>query len=428
MIKKTELPDLDLRSIITEEFQQMIQESFAYATGFGVVFVDKKGRHIGKGSNFTRFCTAINQTAEGKEYCTASNDHAIALALQSGKPSIYICHAGMVNIEIPIIFEGMHLGAITAGQVFCSEPNCYPKDQRQCKLNWQKDEQLSSWLKEVPVLTKQQIESTTVALQNITHYIVQRVAYTRMQEELSKSREELLLTRHRQLELEHNLKLAEFDALSKQVTPHFIFNVINSVSRLISMRDLKTASEMLDAFARMMRLSLSENAHMIPLSQELDYIRGYLTIQKIRFGGRLHYKLHCDAQLQSCRIPFFCLQPLVENSIEHGILSKPDGGQLIISCTEEKAELTLCIMDDGIGISAETLTELNALFGKAPAEVSASSHLGLFHCYYRLKLHYGSSFSFQIQSSPMEGTRIRIRIPKELRIQTLSEAQECGAQ
>lgn len=112
---------MDLKDIVTEEFQQEIQESFAYATGFGVVFIDKEGNHIGEGSNFTDFCKQINCTEEGAKCCARSNCQAVNIALKTQKPSIYICHAGLVNIEIPLICDGCYAGAVTAGQVFCSE-------------------------------------------------------------------------------------------------------------------------------------------------------------------------------------------------------------------------------------------------------------------------------------------------------------------
>ena len=85
---------MDLKDIVTEEFQQEIQESFAYATGFGVVFIDKEGNHIGEGSNFTDFCKQINCTEEGAKCCARSNCQAVNIALKTQKPSIYFAMQG----------------------------------------------------------------------------------------------------------------------------------------------------------------------------------------------------------------------------------------------------------------------------------------------------------------------------------------------
>lgn len=127
---------MNFRDIITETFQNEIQHSFSLATGFGVVFTDAEGRHIGSGANFCKFCDKLNETQKGAQYCTLSNKHAIDIALETNKPCVYICHAGLVNIEIPLIYNNQCVGAITAGQVICTEPNDYPKDAACKELNW----------------------------------------------------------------------------------------------------------------------------------------------------------------------------------------------------------------------------------------------------------------------------------------------------
>ena len=173
---------MDLKDIVTEEFQQEIQESFAYATGFGVVFIDKEGNHIGEGSNFTDFCKQINCTEEGAKCCARSNCQAVNIALKTQKPSIYICHAGLVNIEIPLICDGCYAGAVTAGQVFCSEEGYYPQDFHSNVSEWLSDEKLAEYYKKIKTLTPQQIEAVATALANISNYILQNFAYRQAQE------------------------------------------------------------------------------------------------------------------------------------------------------------------------------------------------------------------------------------------------------
>ena len=263
----------DLRSIITEEFQNEIQDSFAFATGFGVVFTDAEGNHIGPGGNFCRFCNKINETPEGAHYFSLSNKHAIELALAAKKPSIYICHAGLVNIEIPLIYENQCVGAITAGQVLCSEDNIYPEDEIASEINWLADPELAYFYSEIEIMDRKKIEATTTALSNLTNYVIQKLAYSQIQEKLAKQSEALL-------KAEHQLKLAQLDALQKQVTPHFIFNVINSISRLLSLEEYDTAEQMLNSFSQMLRYTLSNMKMSVLLEEEINYIKNYLTIQK----------------------------------------------------------------------------------------------------------------------------------------------------
>lgn len=299
------MSEFKLNDIITEEFQNEIQDSFSLATGFGVIFTDAEGNHIGSRSNFCRFCNKINESKEGAFYCSCTNRKAIEIALKTKKPSIYICHAGLVNIEIPLMHKGECIGAITAGNVRCSEGDIYLREPAPDDSNWFDDPELAAYYKEICCMTKKQIEGTATALSNITNYIIQTAAYSQMQEDYARKTEELLKAETRRNQLEEQLKTAQLDALQKQITPHFIFNVINSVSRLMLLEEYNTAKDMLDSFAQMMRYNLSNITSFVTLRQEMDYIENYLAIQKIRFGKRISYQIDCAAELESMFIPFF---------------------------------------------------------------------------------------------------------------------------
>ncbi len=400
---------INLRDIITEEFQEEIQDSFAYATGFGVVFIDTEGNHIGPGGNFTRFCTAINQREIGAKSCALTNRQAISLAMDNNQPSIYICHAGLVNIEIPLIIEGQHVGAITAGQVRTSEPDSYPRDTTPCAGNWMEDHELVEYYKEIKTLNKQQIEATTKALANISNFIIQRYAFNKMQEELLMRQHELLAYQKKQLETEHLLMSAKFDALQKQVTPHFVFNVINSVSRLIYLGENSTAQEMLSSFSGMMRYSLSNLQSLVPLDKELECIKNYLSIQKIRFDDRLSFSISCEESMRSLHVPFFSLQPLVENSLEHGLLTVATGGSVSINAYQDDSGFCIDIVDDGVGFEPGILQAVRESMETSEPGLGGSS-VGLFNSYNRFRLMYGKAFTMSIDSNPRDGTSTWIRI------------------
>lgn len=399
---------IDLHDIVTKEFQQEIQDSFAYATGFGVVFIDRDGKHIGPGSNFTHFCRCINERPDGARYCTLSNQHAINLALKSKEPSIYICHAGLVNIEIPLIYKNYYVGAITAGQVLCTEKDYYPKDEISSSINWLDDPKLAKYYKEISYRSREQIEYTTTALMNLSNYIIQKVAYNQMLQDYTDNYEKLLLSEKAQLELAHQLKLAQLDALQKQVTPHFMFNVLSSVSRLMDLEEYGTAAKMVNSFAQMMRYSLSNIQTGVSLEQELNYIKNYLSIQKLRFGNLIQYNIVCDESAKSLHVPFFCLQPLVENSIEHGILEKIHGGTISLYISYHSKCLYIDIIDNGIGIPQHTLDSISLLLTEELP--SNTEHVGIYNCYNRLKLFFEDKVTFQIKSKEQKGTHIKIII------------------
>lgn len=391
----------DLRSIITEEFQNEIQDSFAYATGFGVVFTDAEGNHIGPGGNFCRFCNKINETPEGAHYCSLSNKHAIELALAAKRPSIYICHAGLVNIEIPLIYENQCVGAITAGQVLCNEDNIYPQDEIASEINWLADPQLASFYSEIEVMDRHRIEATTTALSNLTNYVIQKLAYSQIQEQLAKQSEALI-------KAEHQLKIAQLDALQKQVTPHFIFNVINSISRLLSLKEYDTAEQMLTSFAQMLRYTLSNMKMSVLLEEELDYIQNYLTIQKMRFGDCIDYQIECDKEIQSLKIPFFSIQPLIENSIKHGLLSNQKGGTVSLRCKKHGDCVTITVEDTGSGIAQDQLQFIRSTL--LSPEPTQDEHVGLQNCYRRFLLMFEENFHFSIESTVNCSTTVTITL------------------
>lgn len=403
---------IELKDILTEEFLNQFQDSFAFATGFGVVFVDLDGNHIGEGSNFSKFCAEINKTKEGACYCAQTNRKAIDIAIKTKKSSIYVCHAGLINIEIPLTYDGEYIGAITAGQVLCSDMDDYPRDTKSDSMPWLKTEEAAEYFKNIKVLTRQQIEATATSLENFTNYIIQNTMYNKLQEKLNHEHQKNLEYERKQIEMEHQLKLAELDALQKQVTPHFVFNVINSISRLISMKEYPVAIDMLDSFAQMLRYSLSNVSSEITLEQELNYIKNYLAIQKTRFSERIEYEITADKEVLSFKIPYFSLQPLVENAIEHGLLPLSGGGKVMVTCKLHNEHFLIDISDNGIGIDDIKIKDIrNSL--NTNKNTQPNNHIGLYNCYRRFKLMYGDDVEFSIVSEHRNGTGVFICVPCE---------------
>ncbi len=402
---------IDIRDLVTTDFQKDIQDSFAYATGLGVVFTDSQGTHIGQGSNFCAFCRKINETEEGMRACYLSNYYASIIAMQKRRPYIYHCHSGLIDMGIPLIIDNQIIGSIMAGQVLCTKEDLYKDNKIPITRNWLEDETLRQLYRRVKVYPQYKIEAAAKALFNIGNYIVQNHATGLMRQQLAENKQQLLAAEKHQVEINHQLKIAELDALQKQVNPHFIFNTISSISRLISLKEYKKAEDMLNSFAKMLRYSLSSATTAISLQQEIDYITQYLSIQKYRFGDRIDFKVDIQPDMLNLRIPFFSLQPLVENAIEHGISPLTQGGLLEIRGYAKQNEYILTITDNGSGISVECLTQINETL-YSPGKKTDVSHVGVYNSYSRFKILFGDSFSFNIKSKKNEGTQITITIQK----------------
>ena len=158
----------------------------------------------------------------------------------------------------------------------------------------------------------------------------------------------------------------------------------------------------------MMRYTLSNLQSSVLLEKELEYVKNYLSIQKIRFGDCIDYRILCDPAMKTMRIPFFSLQPLVENSIEHGLLPKGNGGKVTITCTRKDNCDTIVICDNGVGISEQQLEMLRNTLA-IPGDVSGQ-HVGLQNCYKRFQLMFEQRFSFSLASTADAGTEITITI------------------
>jgi len=205
-------------------------------------------------------------------------------------------------------------------------------------------------------------------------------------------------------QLEKSLKEAELKALQLQINPHFMFNVLNSVNRLISLEEEKKAQQVLDAFTKMLRYSMRDMENIVPLEKELDYVEKYLFLQNLRFGNRVKYKIQVHQELLNLQLPFFTLQPLVENAIIHGLEPKESGGSIQITTEVVANKIAIMIQDNGLGISPEKLKLLQNMDIGA-ANIS-SSGIGISNVHSRLKLFFGDNYGFDIKSKLYEGTTV----------------------
>lgn len=203
---------------------------------------------------------------------------------------------------------------------------------------------------------------------------------------------------HKRIEEEKILALkakSEMEVLRSKVNPHFLFNTLNSISSLVhSNPDL--AEDMIQKLATLFRYSLDMGSHdFISLETEIDIVKNYLEIEKVRLNDRLTYIFDIDEQTKFVQIPPFLLQPLVENSIKHGISKHASGGKITIKSELKNSTCYLSVHDNGNGFLKENSTERFGLKGIRE----------------RLQLHYGNNFNFQILNE--NGTEIKIRIPVE---------------
>jgi two-component system LytT family sensor kinase len=204
----------------------------------------------------------------------------------------------------------------------------------------------------------------------------------------------------RKLEAQQRLATeARLRALTYQINPHFLFNTLNSVSALIRSNPPE-ARLVVSKLSNILRRLLRKTAHLTSLREELAFIDDYLAIEMVRFREKLRFEKEIAPETLDFQVPWMLLQPLVENSIKHGLGPKLEGGTIRIRSRMADQRLQLTIEDDGVGIPESSLQDL------------LGQGIGVSNVNERLKVIFGESYRMDVDSKPGEGTRFEIEIPE----------------
>lgn len=230
-----------------------------------------------------------------------------------------------------------------------------------------------------------------------------------LEEMASRLSEQMELNRQEQV----RLRSMELALVQAQINPHFLYNTLDAIMWLVETGKNEQAVKMVSSLSLYFRSFLSNGKDIITIGEEALHVRSYLEIQQVRYQDILRYELNMDPELDRCLIPKMTLQPLVENAIYHGIKEKRGGGSITISSVSEGNQAVLRVQDTGVGLPPEALKQL-----RESLESDEGTGFGVLASYKRLKLLFGESLDFQIDSVENKGTEITIRIPKYLEEKT----------
>jgi len=205
----------------------------------------------------------------------------------------------------------------------------------------------------------------------------------------------------KKLELQQlSLNEARLAALSRQINPHFLFNTLNSVASLIR-QNPEQARQVVYKLSKILRRLLRQQENLAPLREELSFIDDYLAIEMVRFGDKLRFVREIDPATINLLVPSMLLQPLVENSIRHGLSSKVDGGTVRVRSRLHEGRLQILVEDDGVGIPEAKLARL------------FEQGIGVSNVNERLKVLFGDEYKMWIDSRVGEGTSTGIEFPEQ---------------
>jgi two-component system LytT family sensor kinase len=196
---------------------------------------------------------------------------------------------------------------------------------------------------------------------------------------------------------------ARLDALQRQINPHFLFNTLNSIASLVRLKP-ELAREMTVKLANILRALLKDHDSYVPLSEELKFTDDYLDIEVVRFGDKLRVKKEIDPRTLEILVPSILLQPLIENSIKHGLEPRLKGGTVTLRSKLVGDRVLIEVADDGVGIDNQPTSTLRR----------TGAGIGMKNVQERLEVLYGPLARFSVTSNPGRGTLVSIEIPAGL--------------
>jgi len=204
------------------------------------------------------------------------------------------------------------------------------------------------------------------------------------------------------------LKETEFKALQAQINPHFLYNTLESINWLARVNGQAEISRMVEALGYLLRNAVSMKQPLIPLADELEIVRHYVTIQKFRYEERLQFSLEVPKEYLNRRIPKLSLQPLLENAFKHALEPGLDGCRIALRAYETEDAFCVAVEDDGPGMPPDILDRL-----RAGTLRTRGQGIGLRNIDERIRIAFGEAWGLQVESGAGRGTRVVLRMPKE---------------
>ncbi|NLW35294.1 MAG: histidine kinase [Syntrophorhabdus aromaticivorans] len=386
------------RAVCTEQFKDIVQ-GFSSSFDFVVSFFSGKGLPLD--NNTVLVPPPCSEGQGGKlpeRFCLESIREGVMRSINSNRTLVFRCFCGAGYLAVPIIVGQYPVGCIVCGQFLF---NRYGEDELALFLG-KKDlgskeyERLVAHFRAIPVVGEELIGKIRNRLVLMASYIVKMYQRDVLEaRDISGKKER----KGGDMEFENSLKILQAKDLRSQLNPHFLFNTLNAISQLAMLEGAEQTQELTYQLSEYLRYVLRKQSRqeVVTLSMEIECIKRYLEIYRIRFRERLSYKVFVGRGAEKAEIPFMLLQPIVENSVLHGIEPLLGQGNIRIVAKAIGSSVLIEIKDNGVGCDTEKLNR----------------GIGLQNVRDRMSLHYGLSSDLEIKSEPGGGTSVLVRIPFE---------------
>ena len=381
------LKNVDKRDYINENgdvilYEKAVRQTVEYAISqlrMPIAFFDCDNRLIYENAQYPDFCQ--EKCLQKGITCEAYTYHADYFS-NTG----FICPFGLSIYSVPVVYENKILGYIKGGNVREGNPSF---------------RNIIGCAYEVPKSTVNGILTTFEKIANIicNYYLLEE-----MQSKIDSS--ELIISNQQKDEmiLKESLHLTEDKMLNLQISQHFLFNTLSTIASMAIREHAENTHHAVMSLAQLLRYPLRTNSIFVTLEEEMAYVQNYLYLQKLRFEERLKiYSYIQDADLK-LKIPFNCLQPIVENCFKHGFKQKSNEMILRIHCYSVQTCLYIIIEDNGCGISEEKILEMN------DPEKMLLARCGTGMLYRKLESVYGNDFKYIVEKEDV-GAKVMLILP-----------------
>ncbi|WP_462410551.1 sensor histidine kinase [Neobacillus sp. Marseille-QA0830] len=404
---------MNLQEIIDIDLLQKVQDSFAESTGLAAITVDFRGNPITEYSNFSGFCNRIRQDPEWMENCYKCDAYGGLEAARRGTFYMYKCHAGLVDISVPIIVKGQLMGSMLVGQ-----GNVNQKDKAKLDYlikessGWQNNPEMAAEFEKIPTSTYEKIKAAAEMMFYVINNMFEKDVMSYVQEELRAKDQQILEQLKVKAELEKELVDKQIQSLQLVINPHFLFNVMNILTCSSIVEKAPKTQEVIVTLSEIMKYILTHYHHLVHLKEELAFIENYLKLQKLRFNDRIRVSITIPEEMKAIKIPPLILQSVLDNAIVHGIEPKDGEGSIDITGYTTNEDYVIEVSDDGVGMSQDKIDRiLNGEISSIEQEKQLKG-IGLRNIHSILIFHYGNEYIPSITRNRNGGTTVQFRIPK----------------
>jgi ligand-binding sensor protein/anti-sigma regulatory factor (Ser/Thr protein kinase) len=383
---------------------------FYRAVGMTISFYDESGKlYFYPAEERCELCHMIQSTPTGAERCHTCDRDASKRAIAGKKPIAYTCHAGLTDVVVPVVVGGETIGCFYSGQSILTPQTAIGYQEirtRVADLDLDPESLWESYFN-VPVVDGRKLDVAMGLLSVICNHLVEGEIALRQERDLTREQRKLRKSAEEKARLERDLREMELKLMQAQVNPHFLFNALNLIVGQSMAEGASETARLVEELAVMLRASLATIGSLVPLEDEFDSARAYVSIFQARFGHKIDLSLDLPENLRSFEVPSLMLQPLVENALIHAFPNCTDAFRLSIKAVLEEGHVQLTVRDNGPGIGRDTSADAQNI-------LKPSGHgpklTGLPGVNRRLKYYYPEVEDIVIRSSE-DGLQVTVRIP-----------------